>query len=195
MGSCFRAGVFAAALLGSSAAMADDSIRIDITATIVERCGISRDASAADASAPDMDKAQQLRFPFKIDCNTPFAIGVSSQNGALRLSESDSAARSAVDGRSADGFANEKAYDVALNVETDGAPMQSDACSSRTLTGKGGKCAFYGTESGSGLSSGKRTAINRQGALTVSWKAGDDGVRRAAGSYRDTLTVVVGPRT
>lgn len=178
-----------------SPALADDAIRIDVTAKIAEHCGISRDTSAADSIVPDLDKAQQLRFPFKIDCNTPFAIGVSSQNGALRLLGNGADAARGDNGQLPDGFSGEKAYSVSLIVTTDGSQMVSEACSSRMLTGRNGKCEFYGREAGSGLSSGRRTAIRREGAMLVSWTGGEDAVRRAAGAYQDILTVVVGPRS
>lgn len=175
--------------------MAEDTVRIDVTATIAEHCGISRDASSVDSIVPDLDKAQLLRFPFKIDCNTPFAIGVSSQNGALRRRENNVDAMRDIDGQLSDGFSSEKAYSVSLVVATDGAQMLSENCTSRSLTGRGGKCEFYGREAGTGMSSGRRTAIRREGAMIVSWVGGEDSVRRAAGTYQDTLTVVVGPRT
>ena len=71
--------------------MAEDTVRIDVTATIAEHCGISRDASSVDSIVPDLDKAQLLRFPFKIDCNTPFAIGVRFRGQSLtRDSRADS---------------------------------------------------------------------------------------------------------
>lgn len=174
-------------------AFAKDSISIDVTASIAQRCGVSDVPSGAAATTPDLDHAQNLSFGFNIDCNTPFAIGVSSQNGALVLQDG----RDARSSETSDGFSREKEYSVALAVETDGAPLNSDFCSSAELTGKGkGKsCEFYGREAGTGMSSGRRTAIRRNGSVVVRWNASDRGARRAAGTYQDTLTVVVGPRS
>lgn len=197
-----RAGKLHAAILAVGLLMpvrafaADDAqVKIDVTATVSERCGISRDAEGAPAVVPNLETAQSMRFGFDIDCNTPFVIGVSSENGALVLTSdakptTPQLASSVLD----DGFASRKLYDVALAIDTDGDSIKTDTCSSADLTG-GGRCAFYGREAGSGQSSGKRTAIRRKGAVLVSWQANDGKARRAAGLYRDTLTIVVGPRS
>jgi spore coat protein U-like protein len=170
-------------------------VDIELRATVAERCGIARTGSDP-AAMPDLDTAQSLRFAFQVDCNTPFAIAVSSANGALRMQQNGGPISTGPgDARTPDGFAADKSYQVALSLDTDAGSISSQPCNSRDLTNSGGKCAFYGTVPGTGLSSGGRTAMGRDGALTVSWKSGDEnGVRHAAGTYQDTLTVVVGPR-
>jgi len=196
-GAFYCSFALAAALLGSAPAWASgdghssESLSIDVTARIAERCGISAKRSIDTSKVPDLDTAQVLRFDFNIDCNTPFKIGMSSQNGALRLVGAEGN-----DPVAPDGFSVEKAYRVGLRVDTDADPLAPYTCSSRDLTNAAGNCPFYGSRPGQGLSSGKRTAIDREGTITVSWPAIDDtGRRRAAGEYRDTITVVVGART
>lgn len=185
----------AIALIAPSTAFAADAdhIAIDVTATIAERCGIARGpATLASAALPDLETAQTLGFDFQLDCNTPFAIAVSSSNGAMVL---DDPTRAGPVGRTETGFSNRKAYSVALALETDDAPIATRPCDAADLVAAGSACPFYGTVAGQGLSSGRRTAIRRNGRVIVGWRGGDDGIRRAAGTYQDTLTIVVGPRT
>lgn len=181
----------AVALLAAPAAAANDvdTVTIDVTARVAERCGIVAGSETAPTTVPDMTTAQTLTYGFNIDCNTPFRIGVSSQNGALRLT-------GAAGDRTGDGFSTEKDYRVGLHVETDGAPLDPEACSSRALVDGTGDCAFFGATAGSGLSSDERTAISRHGTITARWAADRGGeVRRVAGTYQDILTVVIGVRS
>jgi hypothetical protein len=92
-----------------------------------------------------------------------------------------------------DGFSQERVYRVKLNVDTDGSPIETDYCGSRELANAAGSCEFYSETPGKGLGSGDRTAIQKEGSLTVRWGAADDeGPRRVAGTYQDFITVVVG---
>jgi hypothetical protein len=169
----------------------NDPLRIEVTATVVERCGLSAAGGRTSASG-DLQSAQSLRLEFDVDCNTPFRIGVSSTNGALRLATASSQ-NGSLDNQ---GFSIEKDYEVALQVATDDGLLDGGSCRSRTLVGRSGNCPFYGRRAGDGLSSGRDMAIGRSGTLTVSWREGDEGgPRRAAGRYQDFLTVVIGPRT
>lgn len=180
----------AATLLATPAGAKDvDAITIDVTARVAERCGIVAGSEQGSSSVPDLATAQTLTFGFTVDCNTPFRIGVSSQNGALRLTGAPGA-------RTDDGFSTEKEYRVGLHLETDGAPLDPEVCGSRALADSTGDCAFFGATAGSGLSSGQSTAIGRRGTLTARWQADAGGeVRRVAGTYGDTLTVVIGVRS
>lgn len=183
-------------LLAAAPALATDNsgsdpLRIEITARIAERCGISPGEGGTSAEG-NLEASETLTLNFDIDCNTPFRIGVSSENGGLRLAS----ANERDDNVDAQGFSILKRYRVGLEVETDNGTLDGGTCRSDELTSREGDCEFYGDRPGRGLSSGRRTAIDRTGTLTVSWNAGDgDNRRRAAGRYQDTLTVVVGPRT
>jgi spore coat protein U-like protein len=168
-----------------------DSLSIAVTATIAPKCGIGPSGAAA-GSVPDLEQAQTLNFDFKLDCNSPFAIGVSSQHGALRLKSTQNLNA----GTDSQGFSLEKEYQVALSVQTDAGSLEGGSCGSKALKDGTGSCSFYGVSPGSGLSSGQRTAIDRTGTITVSWPAssGSD-PRRAAGEYQDTITIVVGVKS
>lgn len=191
----FFAGSFVCLSLAAVAAPAmatasdSDTITIDVKAKIEERCGIAANGPTSSASTPNLEAATTLNFGFKLNCNVPFAIGVSSENGALRLSTATG------NTDNANGFSVEKPYNVKLRVDTDGQPMTPDQCSSDALVRNSGGCAFFGKTPGQGLRSGQRTAINREGSIEVSWPSdASSGQRRAAGIYQDTLTVVVGVR-
>lgn len=178
-------------VLTGTPAMADtpggDTLTVDLSAAIAQRCGIAPSGSSS-LSGASLDRAESHAFDFAIDCNTPFAIGVRSSSGGLSL-----AASGTLD-TAGDGFSTLKPYSVALELQTDNGPMSGGKCGSAALTAAG-SCAFYGASSGEGLGSGQRTAIRRTGSMTIAWSAGEDEARRAAGTYRDTLTIIVGPRT
>lgn len=187
------------ALLAPHAAMADDDgigksngsrVDIEVSAKVKERCGISSDASRSTDTAR-IDQATTLTFAFRIDCNAPFAIGASSRHGGMQ--------KIGADAKSANGFAIVKPYDVNLIVETDADTMRSAKCASNQLAAAGPSkgCDFFGTTAGQGMSSRQRTAIGRDGTVTVHWGDGDieNGRRLAAGQYQDVITVVVGVRT
>ncbi len=194
----FGLSLAACAALTASPALAhgngggnNDQLRIEITARIAERCGISPGEGGSNVSG-NLENNETLTINFDIDCNTPFRIGVSSENGGLRLAT----AQRGDTNTDAQGFSIMKRYQVGLQVQTDGGLLDGGTCRSDELTSREGRCNFYGDRPGRGLSSGRRTAIDRTGTLTVSWNAQDgEGRRRVAGNYQDTLTIVVGPRT
>ena len=180
--------VGAPASLFAVSAHAADTVTIDVAATVAERCGIA--AGELPRTIPDLDEATTLRFEFRLDCNTPFRLGVSTANGALVLD-----GVRAIGGND-DGFSRRKDYSVALDMNTDGDAIRTEDCAASALVSIAGNCRFYGREPGEGMSSGRRTAIRRDGAIVVKWNAGAyDTPRRAAGTYRDTITVVVGVRS
>ena len=164
-----------------------DTLTVDLAASIAQRCGIKA-VGATTLTGASIDRAESYAFDFTLDCNTPFAIGVKSGNGALKLAGS-----SAIDA-AGQGFSILKPYAVSLSVQTDNGPLEGGSCASEKLTGPG-QCAFYGASSGEGLSSGQRTAIERTGSVGVSWTVVDGEARRAAGTYQDTLTIIVGVRS
>ena len=184
------AAAFAAAPAGAVTPSASDTLQIEIAATVVDRCGLSAGANPTSAQG-NLEQAETLSFNFDLDCNTPFAVGVSSEHGGLRLTTATGSALT-----DDTGFGVQKAYKVALSVNTDSGTLDGGNCMSDQLTSSAGNCAFYGTTPGSGLSSGQKTAVGQAGTLTVSWNSDEGAARRhAAGLYKDTLTIVVGPKT
>ena len=178
---------------GSAAAKppSGDSLKIDIEATISERCGISA-LGAKSKDGGRIDTAASVSFNFRLDCNTPFRIGVAAQNGAMQLVSTE--------GASSDfgGFATRKAYiaGLAFNTDQDGL-VDAGECDSVKLSAAQADCAFYSSQPGKGFSAGRQsTAIGKEGSLTVRWSSSDgDTARLVAGAYAETLTIVVGPRT
>lgn len=174
-----------------------NTLKIDIEASIAERCGIA----AIGANSKDggrIDVASTVSFQFKLDCNTPFRIGVAAEQGALAMVTTGDAQRARSDGRTSEGFATRKAYVASLQFATDqDGLVDAGECQSDNLTSKRGDCDFFGNRAGTGFSAGRNsTAIGRDGSLTVRWQGEDgDAVRLAAGAYQEVLTIVVGPRT
>jgi hypothetical protein len=162
-------------------------LHIDVRARIATRCGFG-DPPRSPTGAPNLNVEQHIEIPFKLDCNTPFIIGVKSDNGALTSDLTPNGS----------GFAFTKPYKVELRIGTDGDPLTPDACDAATLTGKTkseASCAFYGDRPGQGLSSGKRISTDQPSHLTVSWRGADPSApRNVAGAYHDTITITVKAR-
>lgn len=163
----------------------DVVIEIDVAGTIPVRCG-SAQPQTFPVDPGDLNQAGSLEFPFDVDCNAPFVVGVASTNGARVGGQDDGS-----------GFAFRKTYSVGLSVETDAGQLTTPDCLSSALAMEApvGDCAFRGVLPGEGLSSGEATAIRRSGRLTVDWTAGGDGRRLASGRFQDTLTITLGART
>lgn len=174
-----------------------NTLKIDIEARIAERCGIA----AIGANSKDggrIDVASTVSFNFRLDCNTPFKIGVAATQGALELVTTGEPQRGQSDGLTSEGFGTRKAYVASLQFATDqDGLVDAGECHSDNLTSKRGDCDFYGSRPGAGFSAGNNsTAIGRDGSLTVKWRGEDaEAVRLAAGAYQEILTIVVGPRT
>jgi hypothetical protein len=168
-----------------------DSLKIDIEASIGERCGISA-LGAKSKDAGRIDIANSVSFAFKLDCNTPFRIGVAAQNGAMQLVSPYSPTTDF------GGFATHKGYVAGLSFNTDqDGLVDAGECDSAKLSAAQADCAFYSAQPGKGFSAGRRsTAIDSEGSLTVRWSGSEgDTARLVAGTYEETLTIVVGPRT
>lgn len=159
------------------------ALSLDIDADLSQRCGITRDGT--EPAPADLDRAATLRFGFTLDCNAPFRIGVSASNGALAWVGSE---------QPDDGFAYRRGYDVSLDFETSGGTIRTEPCNAEDLR-RPGKCQFFGREPGEGMSSGEDIAPGKRGALLISWPSDNGGSpRRAAGTYQDTITIIVGVR-
>ena len=162
-----------------------DSVAIDVTAEIKERCGFTAKGPASVDAPRDLEDAASLSIKVGLDCNTPYAVGVTSENGALvNLDARD-------DGS---GYAFSKSYRVALALETDRGIVRSERCRSGELS-RDGNCDFAASRAGKGLKSGRGISVGRDAIITIDWPAQSTLPRRlAAGRYKDTLILVVGPR-
>jgi hypothetical protein len=175
--SLFCAGLPAAAQTGP--------VQVALEANIPPRCGFLPGTLVGQSRTPDLEAATRFDIQMMLDCNTPYAFGVVAQNG--RLENLDAAP----DGS---GFAFAKFYQLSVALETDLGVIRSARCRSDTLV-VGGSCAFAAEAPGSGLSSRHGISVNRAATLTVEWPDQSiTGHRLAAGRYRDTLILVVGPR-
>lgn len=172
------------AFAAPAAAQSGASVEVLVSAVIPERCGFSPAVRAAGPSA-DLEQAQTLNFILPLDCNTPFAVGVSGEHGAL-INLTSAPDRS--------GYAFEKTYGVRLTLRTSEGEVRSERCLSTDIV-TGGTCAFASDQPGLGLGSGSGVAAPGDVTLTIDWPDQSTLNRRlAAGDYSDTITLVVGAR-
>lgn len=167
------------------AAANSDSVSVDVLARIKERCGFAASGPAYSGATPDLESAASFSLPVGLDCNTPYALGITSQRGALTNIDASN------DGS---GYAFAKAYRVSVALDTDKGVVRSSLCQSTDLV-NGGSCAFASLVPGKGLKSGTGISVDRMATLTIDWpKQADNQPRLAAGHYNDTLILVIGPR-
>ncbi len=164
---------------------ATDSVAIDVVARIKERCGFVSGAPAGITAPRDLESAANFSLAIGLDCNTPYALGVTSQRGALTNVDA------ADDGS---GFSFSKRYRVSLALNTDRGIVRSAPCISDEMA-DGGRCAFATLMPGRGLRSGAGISVGRNAVISIDWAAHASAQPRlAAGHYKDTLILVVGPR-
>lgn len=177
--------LLAALLITEPAYAATDSVAIDVVARIKERCGFASGGPVSIAAPRDLESAANFSLAVGLDCNTPYALGVTSQRGALtNVDASD-------DGS---GFSFSKRYRVSVALETDKGVVRSAPCASDEMA-DGGRCAFASLVPGRGLKSGAGISVGRNAVISIDWGAQASAQPRlAAGRYKDTLILVVGPR-
>lgn len=171
--------------LSSPVAAHDGALTVELTTEVPPRCGFVAGSLSGQGKTPDLAEAARFDIRIKLDCNTPFAFGIVAERGKLTNLDATP------DGSS---YAFAKPYRVSVALDTDRGTIRSDRCISTDLT-VGGACSFAADAPGAGLSSRRGISINRDAVLTVEWAdQSTAGNRLAAGRYRDTLTLVVGPR-
>jgi len=172
-------------LMNGTAAAHDGPLTVELTSDVPPRCGFVGGSLSGQSSTPDLEQPARFDIRVKLDCNTPFAFGIVADRGQLTNLDASP------DGSS---FAFAKPYRVSVALDTDKGTIRSDRCLSTDLV-IGGSCSFAADAPGAGLSSRRGIAINRDAVLTVEWPDQSTmGNRLAAGRYRDTITMVVGPR-
>lgn len=167
----------------ATAAQSNDSVSIDILASVPDRCGFASSTPAHQTREGNLEQAFRQDIRLKLDCNTPFSIHAVSRSGALvhTTASPDSS-----------GFAFSKTYNVQVAVETDLGVVTSARCDSSNLR-DGGNCELA---NGRGLSSGQGVAVDRDAILTIDWPDQSALPRRlAAGDYQDTITITIGARS
>jgi hypothetical protein len=90
------------------------------------------------------------------------------------------------------GFTNTLDYNLQLQLSTDAGAL-SATCDAGALAGGGGGCAYYGNCAGQGLSSGEGVALKAPATLKFDWTTAPK--RLVAGTYTDTVTIVVEARS
>lgn len=178
-------GLLAALLIIQPAQAATDSVAIDVVARIKERCGFASSGPTNITAPRDLESAANFSLAVGLDCNTPYALGVTSQRGALTNIDAND------DGS---GFSFSKRYRVSVMLETDKGAVRSAPCTSNEMA-DGGRCAFASLVPGRGLKSGAGISVGRNAVISIDWAAQALAQPRlAAGRYKDTLILVVGPR-
>lgn len=177
--------LLAALLIIEPAMAATESVAIDVVARIKERCGFADNGPASITAPRDLEGAANFALAVGLDCNTPYALGVTSQRGALTNVDAND------DGS---GFSFSKRYRVSVMLETDKGAVRSAPCASDEMA-DGGRCAFASLVPGRGLKSGAGISVGRNAVISIDWAAQAlNQPRLAAGRYKDTLILVVGPR-
>ena len=172
-----------------------DRVRLQVSANIPSRCGIS-EAPVVPNIIHDVTRRTSIEMPFKVDCNQPFVMSLTSKNGGFR----------AEGGVNQFGFLGFTTYNVDLKLGLNDDSVVTRSCGSASLnpasaasSGEfvGLGCDFYNTDRRSGLSSGNAiaTAESANSSLKISWSDASASRRMIAGSYQDTLTIVVEPRS
>lgn len=171
-------------LLISAPALAE-SVDIDVTAEIPVRCGFAPGGTNSVSAPRDLESAATLSIRVGLDCNAPFALGITVENGALiNLDASE-------DGS---GYAFRKNYGLSVALDTDRGQVRSEHCASSNLVTVGA-CGFVSAVPGEGLGSGPGISVNRDATLTIDWSdQAAERSRLAPGRYRDTIVIVVGAR-
>lgn len=172
-------------LAGAVAPAAAESLDIDIAAEIPARCGFAQEGPLRISAPGDLESAGTVAVRVGLDCNAPYALGITTEHGALVNIDSSE------DGS---GFAFRKDYGVSITLDTDLGVVRSSRCSASQLV-PGGACGFAAASAGEGLESGQGISVGRDATLTFDWRdQSTEQSRLAPGRYRDTIILVVGAR-
>ena len=156
------------------------TLTVDVTGEVAGRCGFST-PPADQPVLGDLATAGSLTLNFAVDCNTPFRVRAVSANGGLKTSSA-----------TGDGFTNLLDYSLRLQLGTDAGGLDA-TCNADALVSAAGGCPYYGAAAGEGLSSGQGVSLNSSGALKFDWTTAPR--RLVAGTYSDTVTIVVEARS
>lgn len=179
-------GYAASPSFANEASAGPTTLEIPLEGRIEARCGLT--LSGGELSLGEWSGAAGASAvrPFRLDCNTPFRIALTSRNGAVGMASVSEA------------FAASLPFDVALTFDVSeqlGAgtrqAFRSTACSSVQLQGEGdGACAL--SLAAGGLASGNGAiAIGAEGNLRIAISPTDQPV--LAGQLRDSITLEVRP--
>ena len=159
-------------------------LTIDVKASVGGTCGFATNGAPNGTFINlTVEAGWTAQVPFTAECTAPWRIAVSSQNGGLKNATSVTL-----------GYANKAAYDVALNVSSDGGTV-TGTCPVAQLDAALGSspCNFKGTASTTnGLQVPRSFGLGGSFIkMTAPVYAGSDVL--ISGSYSDTLIVTVSP--
>jgi spore coat protein U-like protein len=181
VGAAWLLSAGAAAASSTTTIVGDpQTLTVDVTGQVAGRCGFSTPPTDKSVLG-DLATAGSLTLNFTVDCNTPFRVRAISTNGGLKTTSA-----------TGEGFTNLLDYSLRLQLATDAGGLDA-TCNADALASAAGGCAYYGSAAGQGLSSGQGVSLNASGALQFGWTAAPQ--RLVAGSYSDTLTIVVEARS
>jgi hypothetical protein len=157
-------------------------LKLSVVGHIRSHCGFAA-MPPSSVTMNDLLQGGSLELDFRLDCNSGFAVGISSSNGGLKRNTAGEDLHVA-------GFATSLDYDVGLAYQTDLGTV-SGHCPASSLASSSPACAFYGAGASQGLASRNGVAVDAPGSLTLTWQPPSH-ARLIAGSYKDTITITVG---
>ena len=155
-------------------------LKLSLVGRIRSHCGFAA-MPPSSANLNDLSQGGSLELDFKLDCNSGFAVGVSSSNGGLKRTGEDIGVS---------GFVTALDYDIGLAYQTDLGTVSAH-CPASSLSAGSPTCTFYSASASQGLSSGDGVAVDEPGSLTLRWQPPSH-ARLVAGNYKDTITITVG---
>ena len=150
-----------------------DVVMVTARGTIQSSCALSAQTGFGSAN---LDADGSVNATALVDCNTPFKVSATSQNGAMKSATTPPS-----------GFANSLPYTLSVSVPLDSGSTVNASCGSATLVTGATSCALS-PASPTGLSSGSGVASSKVSNLTLQWTI-PTVTRLVAGSYSDVVTI------
>jgi hypothetical protein len=157
-------------------------LKLSLIGHIRSHCGFAAMPPSA-ANLDDLTQHGSLELDFSLDCNSGFAVKVSSANGGLKRVTVGNDVR-------VNGFATSLDYDIGLAYQTDLGTV-SGHCPASSLVAGSQTCTFNNAQTARGRSGCGGVAQNMPGSLTLTWQPPSH-TRLIAGNYKDTITITVG---
>jgi hypothetical protein len=157
-------------------------LKLSLVGHIRSHCGFAAMPPSA-ANLNDLTQGGSLKLDFKLDCNSDFAVRVSSTNGGLKWVTTGGDVH-------VNGFATSLDYDIGLAYQTDLGTV-SGHCPASGLVAGSQTCTFNDAQTAQGHASCGGVAQNMPGSLTLTWQPPSH-ARLVAGNYKDTITITVG---
>ncbi|MFM5950929.1 MAG: hypothetical protein ACKOPM_17145 [Novosphingobium sp.] len=159
-------------------------ILIDVKASVGGTCGFATNgAPNASFTGLPIEAGWTRQVPFTAECTAPWRIAVSSANGSMKNASAVPV-----------GYTNKAAYDVSLNVASDGGPVTGTCPVDQLDQALGSSpCTFKGTASTTNGLSVPRSFGLSGSYIQMTAPAYTGSSILFNGTYSDTLTVTVSP--